>query len=66
MATKAKQQRQLRALQRFHVFKRDDVWPHVNIRRFRTDEEWEVYVVRKMREKAALTAAMRDAAIIPA
>lgn len=61
MATVAKQQRQKRALERFDILKRGAFKPLTNIPRFKTDDEHEVYMVRKYREKAALQVAVRNA-----
>jgi len=57
--TRAKYERCKRALERFTILKRDAFRPKTNIPRFRTDDEHEVYIVRKVREKSALQAAVR-------
>lgn len=59
MTTKAKQQRQKRALERFIILKRDAFKPLTNIRRFKSDDEYEAYVARKVRERSALHVAVR-------
>ena len=59
MATVAKLRRQKRALDRFVILKRDAFWPKTNIRRFKSDDEHEIYIVRKVREKSALQVAVR-------
>lgn len=52
--TLAKIARQKKALSRFAKAGRNDCRPNTNIPRFRTEDEFEIYLVRKHREQASL------------